>query len=97
MSETHRSRASSRKASGPSALRRQAPAVVCAILGATAVVFGGLLVYSGAMRTSPHIASGVSVSGVDVSGMTREEAAAAISRELQPLLDERVELVYGDE
>jgi len=71
--------------------------VVCAILGATAVVFGGLLVYSGAMRTSPHIASGVSVSGVDVSGMTREEAAAAISRELQPLLDERVELVYGDE
>lgn len=71
--------------------------MACAILGAVAVVFGGLLVYSGAVRTSPHIAAGVRISGVDVSGMTREEAAAVIRRDLQPLLNERVELVYGNE
>lgn len=76
--------------------RRFVLGILCATLCAAAAM-AAVFAYAYALLASPRIARGVSISGVDVGGLTREEARDALRRELEPLLDKEVWLTYGED
>ena len=91
-SETKSAKKADQAAEGVSASRRRRliPAVCAAGAAAFLLAWGGI-----AWWTSQHIASGTSVSGVDVSGLSPKEANDRISKGIGDQLAQPVTLTVG--
>ena len=91
-SETNSAKKADQAAEGVSASRRRRliPAVCAAGAAAFLLAWGGI-----AWWTSQHIASGTSVSGVDVSGLSPKEANDRISKGIGDQLAQPVTLTVG--